>query len=271
MYSLVVPVAFILQAVDLAVIVCVVLLLILLTIAFEVSKEHLEEKANRNMRPIVDKLFGEMTVLGFLSIFTFVITKAGYFKEISEMIFGDDSDLLEIFEFVHFTIFFVMVFFVMQVLILVQEAMQTEDTWMSFEKAARDPAMAETWGQRAQSYYEDGVESRRQSFNAARDISHLLPMFRHRKRQHREDQIMFKALRDEFIVERAPDYPFSPAPESRRVSSDFNFARYLSMSLGTMLSQVVEVNIITWFTFAVLTVVYYLYCVLVNENLTVRW
>ena len=127
MYSLVVPVAFILQAVDLAVIVCVVLLLILLTIAFEVSKEHLEEKANRNMRPIVDKLFGEMTVLGFLSIFTFVITKAGYFKEISEMIFGDDSDLLEIFEFVHFTIFFVMVFFVMQVLILVQEAMQTEE------------------------------------------------------------------------------------------------------------------------------------------------
>jgi hypothetical protein len=41
------------------------------------------------------------------------------------------------------------------------------------------------------------------------------------------------------------------------------------MSLGNLLSQVVEVNIVTWFTFAILTVIYYFYCVLVQENLTV--
>lgn len=70
-------------------------------------KEHLEEVATRNLRPLVDKLFGEMTVLGFLSVVTFAVTKAGWFSALSEIFFGDEEELLEIFEFVHFTIFFI--------------------------------------------------------------------------------------------------------------------------------------------------------------------
>lgn len=34
-----------------------VLSIILLTLVFEVTKEHIEEKASRNMKPIIEKLF----------------------------------------------------------------------------------------------------------------------------------------------------------------------------------------------------------------------
>ena len=48
----------------------IVLTLISLTILFEKFKHAMEHSAGRVLRPIVDALFGELTVLGFLSIIT---------------------------------------------------------------------------------------------------------------------------------------------------------------------------------------------------------
>lgn len=248
---------------------CIVLLLIFLTIVFEYSKEYVEERASSNLLPLVEKLFGEMTVLGFLSIVTFVITKAGWFAILSEKFFGEAEELLEIFEFVHFTIFFIMITFVAQVLILVAEAMQTEKEWTEMDKAARDPSLLEEWERRAESYYESNKQRRRQSFASARETTSFLPFLRSRADQRREDQVLFKALRDEFLLERSPQYPFHPAPEEKRVSDDFNFGRYLGINQGGLLAHVVEVSIVTWSIYAMLTVVYYLYVLMVNENVGV--
>ena len=264
------PIPCLYQDEDVTVVTCIVLLLIFLTIAFEFIKEHLEEGATRNLRPLVDKLFGEMTVLGFLSIVTFAITKAGWFTALSDAFFGEDNELLEIFEFVHFTIFFIMIFFVVQVLVLVAAATDTEKQWIEMDKTARDPSLLEEWERRAESYYDDSKAKRRRSFQKAREVTGLLPFIRDQKAQTKEDQILFKALRDEFVLERSPHYPFHPAPEEKRVSSDFNFGRYLGMNQGSMLTQVVEVSIITWTFYALLTVIYYVYVILVNENVTVR-
>lgn len=232
-------------------------------------KEELEEHANRNLRPIVDKLFGELTVLGFLSMFTFVVTKAGYFAALSEIFFGDEEELLEIFEFVHFTIFFVMVFFVAQVLVLVSEAMATEQEWMQMDKMARDPHLAKEWERRAEKYVDRTKIKDKRSFKLVRDLTRLLPFLRDRKEQRKEDLIMFKALRDEFLMERNHSPPFLPAPVNQRVSPDFNFGRYLCICMGTLLSQVVEVSIITWVMFALMTCVYYVYIIIVNESVFV--
>lgn len=70
---------------------CIVLILILLTIAFEKIKESIEESVNRSLKPIIQSLFGEITVLGFLSLFTFVITKLGVFDVVSVHIFGEEG------------------------------------------------------------------------------------------------------------------------------------------------------------------------------------
>lgn len=245
-----------------AVNVCVVLVLILLTIGFELMEDYLEESASRNMKPIIEKLFGEMTVLGFLSAFTFVVTKAGSFERLGGHLFGSphSDELLEIFESSHFIIFFIMVFFVIQVLVLVQEAGETEQEFLAMERAVRDPDA--NWTERAASCQQHRLH---QSF--LRSYTSLL--FRNKAVEKEEDLLLFKAVRDEFVLDRDLDYPFRPSEE--RVDENFNFGRYLSACMGSILTSVVQVNIITWLFFAAATVVYYGYALLVHENETVRY
>ncbi|KAI2491942.1 Ca2-binding protein [Fragilaria crotonensis] len=246
-----------------ATVTCIVLLLIVLTIVFEFSKEHLEEHATRNLRPLVDKLFGEMTVLGFLSVVTFCITQAGWFTVLSEKLFGEDNELLEIFEFVHFTIFFIMISFVLQVLVLVAAAMETEQEWLDMDQAARD---TENTNQRTHGdKLSQNSEPRIRPFG---DFVGLLPCFRNGTAQRKEDFLLFQALRNEFLLERSPHYPFHPAPEEIRVVDDFNFGRYLGINQGSLLAHVVEVSIITWTFFGFLTVIYFFFVIAVNGNVT---
>ena len=61
-------------------IVCIVILLILITIAFEVSKEKIEDSVSKTNKPIIESLFGEMTILGFLSVLIFFLMKSGLFE-----------------------------------------------------------------------------------------------------------------------------------------------------------------------------------------------
>jgi hypothetical protein len=46
------------------------------------------------MAPIIEKLFGEMTVLGFLSMLTFVLHSAGFFRFLSRQFFGSERYVL---------------------------------------------------------------------------------------------------------------------------------------------------------------------------------
>lgn len=87
---------------DLRTIVSIVFALILLTVSFETVKEHLEESTPEDMEIILEKLFGELTVLGFLSMVTFMVSKTGLFEELSKKIFeGEQDELLEYVEYVY--------------------------------------------------------------------------------------------------------------------------------------------------------------------------
>lgn len=90
---------------DLRTIVFIVLVLILLTLMFEAIKEHLEESISEDMEIILEKLFGELTVLGFLSMVTFMVSKAGIMGALSEKIFENEEELLEYFEYVAYSQF----------------------------------------------------------------------------------------------------------------------------------------------------------------------
>lgn len=222
--------------INVTVAVCIVLVLLALTLLFEHGKEHLEETCrhhHRHLEPILEKLFGEMTVLGFLSLASFIVTQTGFFRAISTALYGDTEELLELFELVHFSIFFVMIFFVIQVLVLVQGAIRTEREWIHMDRKAR---------------------LRRRSSQTA---------------SNEEDdayQRLFEALRHEFLLERDVEPDFQPAPESHRVPDDFSFGRYLSICLGNLLTHTVEVKSASWIFFAVTTIAYYLVCLSVEEN-----
>ena len=62
--------------------------LITVTIIFEGAKDYMLESASKFTKPVVLGLFKELTVLGFLSLVTFIISKLDVLDELSKMIFG---------------------------------------------------------------------------------------------------------------------------------------------------------------------------------------
>jgi hypothetical protein len=82
---------------------------------FEQLKDAIYEATEKTSFPIVDALFSEMTVLGFLSMVTFIVASEGFITELSVKVFGDspkgEEYLKELFEQAHYMLFLVMVMF----------------------------------------------------------------------------------------------------------------------------------------------------------------
>lgn len=228
----------------------IIFILIGLTIAFEEGKHHIEHTADRSMKPIIASLFGEMTVLGFLSIFTFCVTKLGIFTEISIKLFGEEEEeeLLEMFEFVHYMLFFIMVSFVINVLRLVAGARQSQAAWQLMDMCCRNE---EYMTQLDAVLTNNNYNPSKQSWIAYLCQS-FIPCSRTSKEQFSQELALYTGLRTEFILDRSSEPPFEPKNE-RKLEKDFNFGRYLSTCLGNTMGHVVEVNVLTWGFFAVLS------------------
>ena len=127
-----------LNTTDLTVIVGTILSLTVVTLGFEHLKIQLESKCSEETGLVLEKLFGELTVLGFLAMIIFLIHQSGLLEAISERIALDEYELVEYVEDVHYALFSVMVFFVLQVMILVKFAGETGKQWCRMDKACRD-------------------------------------------------------------------------------------------------------------------------------------
>jgi hypothetical protein len=241
----------------------IVIFLILLTILFEYVKEFIEEAADRTMKPVIQGLFGELTVLGFLSIVTFLMAKLGWFSIASEFLFGEaeEEELFETFEFVHFMLFFIMVFFVINVLVLVRGGQEMEDTWWTYNAACRDQKyMAQL----------DSISPR------IRHQTTYLQYLRQTcfpcwpvKNRFRLELQLFRGLRQEFVLERSDDPPFVPNANGL-ADEKLNFGRYLSICLGHELSHMVHVSSYTWAFLGVLTLAFYGIALSVDNSMEVR-
>mmetsp|Transcript_30078 Transcript_30078/g.66603 ORF Transcript_30078/g.66603 Transcript_30078/m.66603 type:complete len:717 (-) Transcript_30078:73-2223(-) len=237
-------------------IVVIVLVLIVITIAFERAKETIEEAVDRNLKPIIESLFGELTILGFLSLFTFCVTKMGFFEALSVRIFGEEEaeELLELFESVHYALFFVMVLFVLLVLKLVSDGMKTEEEYHELDRETRDPQHIAKCVDRVAQAEQTPVPFLRRCkllFTSA------FPSIRSRRNASVADLLHFYALRREFILERSVEPPFQPAAEKNRVPEDFAFGRYLSISLGHTLAHSVHLGMTTWLCIALFTILFF--------------
>ena len=56
-------------------------------------------------------MWGELTVLGFLALITFMMVQSEVLQAVSELVFGDEMHMVHMFEKIHFALFFVLVFF----------------------------------------------------------------------------------------------------------------------------------------------------------------
>ena len=230
----------------------IVLLLIILTILFEEIKEHVEHSAPTNMKPIIGSLFGELTVLGFLSIFTFCVTKLGFFEQLSVQIFGheEEEELLEMFESVHYMLFFVMVFFVIGVLGLVRRAKDVERKWRMMNRACQN------------SEYMNQVYAMPNSDHPKTYFGFLCDSIKpncNSQKSFVRDLKLFAANRTEFLLERSLSPPFEPHSNNtngkQNLPKDFHFGRYLSINLAHTLQHSVHIQKRTWATFGVLTII----------------
>lgn len=235
---------------------CIVLFLISLTIAFEKAKHHILHTAERDLRPAVEALFGEMTVLGFVSAIAFTLTQCGVFSFLSEKLFHEDGLLLELFELVHYFLFLVMIFFVGLFLLLIHEATAMEREWLKMDRACNDNA-----------YMMKFLEKNRNDLTKPPPNwpKYLYRIFFSKTNAHgfERDLMVFYGLRKEFLLERSSEAPFEPA--GNRLDESFNFGRYLSVCLGHTLEKVVEVYPITWGCFMVLTLIYGTLCLISSD------
>ena len=99
------------RVLTLHIIVLTVSCLVGVSLAFEITHEHLLEHTSETMRPIIVGLFGELTLLGFIGLTLFILFKMSWPHELSEYLYGDGEVIPELGESVHMVLFLVMVIF----------------------------------------------------------------------------------------------------------------------------------------------------------------
>jgi hypothetical protein len=177
---------------------------------------------------------------------------------------SEQEELVEVFEWVHFSIFFIMVFFFIQVIVLIRQAIITERQWLELDKDYRRPE-AERVQQESMA---DRPYLNRLWMKLRRSNGYisLLPFFRSQKTEMEVSRAYFKALRDEFIQDRSMDPPFEPVPEAQRLKYDFVFGRYLGLCLIRFLARVVDVTNTTLVLLALGTILFYVWSNIVNDD-----
>jgi len=249
-------------------VVIIIIMLILLTIGFETAKHRVFESVDKVMKPMIDSMFREMTILGFLSMVTFLITKFGFVSSLSSKFFGESDFLLEIFELVHYTIFFVMVFFINQVLLCAKETMMTQALWIKMDKDFRRDGFMENLVKKMK---DSGLSCEHTIDDIFKKTGKIKILNRGwGSKVTLEDELSFYALREEFIKDRSPT-TFLPVSEDSRVPADFNYGRYLGLCLAKMLKRIVDIKHETWYFFIVSTIIFYVIEALTNNSEIIAW
>mmetsp|Transcript_9589 Transcript_9589/g.28035 ORF Transcript_9589/g.28035 Transcript_9589/m.28035 type:complete len:674 (+) Transcript_9589:943-2964(+) len=112
--------------------------LILLSIIFEKTKHKLEHSVDENKHRILQALFGELTVLGFIALITFFLMDSGVFATVSLQLYHDEQHLLHLFEKVHFGLFFVMVLFLLLIGWLIFVQSRAAAFWHQMDEGASE-------------------------------------------------------------------------------------------------------------------------------------
>jgi hypothetical protein len=214
--------------------------LIALTICFEYGKESLMEATSKRMLVVLDVLFSEMTVLGFLSLITFTITQTHELDELSVRMFEDiDNEdektklLTETLEIVHMDLFLVMIIFVLQTLSLMRLGGITEKNW-----AASDKSVGE-------------MKELQEARNVLIEMNDTPLKWYQFKQQHRrhEAELLFEyaSMKKEFCQGRDVCPPFKIFEQKHQLPINFDYAAYLGSCLSSFMAELIEMNVKTWF------------------------
>ena len=180
------------------------------------------------MKPIVESLFSELTLLGFIGLTLFLVFKMEWLKDLSKDLYGEENEITELGEAVHMVLFLIMVIFLCQAVLMAQMGERILNKWR-------------TWEQRKiESFSPEAIVEVKRLCNC----SFLELSFISGLRDH--TRILLHALtRDRFIAVHG----LNPA--------DFEFASYLGIALGKTLAEIVEVPVKTWLQLEVILLIFW--------------
>jgi len=209
--------------------------LIVSTIFYEAVRETVfASVAQGPLLPIVKALFSELGVLGFLGLITLILDKSDVFEHAGEQM-EDGTEAAEMlkeeFELVHISLFFIMIIYIVQlfmILFMVSRYALTE--WRA--------------GRLAYNYKTEVLA----------EIAHLeckdeLTWEERQRLKLSRRNRDYIAMKEEFIK--------PSSPEVRGAPKDFDFARYLDMSLGDSIGDVVRLPLYSWLIIQVILIIVY--------------
>lgn len=203
------------------------LVLVVLTVCFERAKHMLEHNVPVLMQHVLQAMFGELTVLGFIALIAFCSVKAGLLAEISMLVYGEDEKLVELFEGVHFLLFFVMVIFLVEACRLIVATLRAEEIWREAEADTQKTGSAE----RSLRHY---AETHRQCRGFA------WPTFAYYRLLGEKQRLRFLLLRERFIEQGKNNMGIDKLP------TDFDFANYLRRRACDEVAHLLHVDELTW-------------------------
>jgi hypothetical protein len=113
-------------------------IILVLSISFETMKETIEHHTPHVFEPITDAFFGELATLGFIGAIAFTLTynfdsscegACSVMQRLSEQVLGNEEELQEVFEELHFMLFAISVVFIFVVLTLLKMTLNNAEKY----------------------------------------------------------------------------------------------------------------------------------------------
>ena len=216
-----------------------------LTILFEIGKDKMLESANEHVKPIVRQMFQELTVLGFLSLFVFLLATTKALENISSSVFGASEEgqdyLGELVEITHYIIFLIMGLNIFQVFMLINIGNDAHKRWGEYNEVSQDEEAMQgiilrlskmpplTLSSGTMDYLTDPVNA----------------WSRHTSQLECEELVHFYSLRKEFLLQRSPLPPFESVKKNV-LPSNFDYAQYQAECMSEFLTELIELTPPVW-------------------------
>jgi len=235
-------------------------------------RKKLREYGDETGSQIVDALFREVTVLGFIGLLLLFLTQSGTADGLATMIYGvrnweseSENPLAETFETVHLMIFLLLVVLLVQAGVILIVTRGVSRRWGEFESSRGFGMGAESIESK---FVEAGYLERVPNPAAPRGLDlHMVEPFDYgssfweRLQKRRSDLnklIMYRAVRHEFLYPRAENRRTTPRVRDPAL---FSFELYLRKRLGKTVLALVEINAVTWLSAIVVLAPLIYFCV----------
>lgn len=187
-----------------------------------------------------------MTVLGFLSVLTFIIAYGGTLDELSTILFGSagstfiDSTL----ERIHYMLFLVMILAIVEVFLLIGIGNVSMANFEEMNIVSQDKEKIAEYVARADKLPHVTYYSWMYDYFTNWDPREVWA--RNAENIKATETLMFYSMRREFIECRNPLPPYELAPKTKWLPNNFDYAKYQTIFLSNYMVQVVSFTPLTW-------------------------